>query len=253
MTVAGKVAVVTGGAAGIGRATALRLAADGARVVVADIDAEGGDATVRRARDRGDEATFVRCDIADGAQVQALFAATDAAYGGLDILHLNAAHMGDFHAVVDTSEEAWDRSIRVTLSGAFLCAKYGLPRLIERGGGSLIATTSVGGSLAFEGMAAYCAAKGGLTMLIRSIALDYGAKGIRANAVAPGRVEPPSPGAASADRYSLVPAPWATPAEIAAVVAFLASDEATFINGSVITVDGGWSAHWARRTDRPMA
>lgn len=246
-----KVVVVTGGASGIGRAGAVVFAREGARVVVADIDAEGGAETVETIRSTiGESAYFQRCDVSDANDVQQLMDCTVTRCGGLDILFANAAHMGDFYPVGETSEESWDRSIGVTLKGTFLCAKYAIPHLIRRGNGSIIATASVGGFVAFDGMAAYCAAKGGVIMLVKSIARDYGASGIRANAIAPGRMRPRSganPPPSATPHMSLLERPWAEPEEIAATAAFLASDDAAFITGEVIVVDGGWTAHWMRR------
>ena len=248
-----KVAIVTGGASGIGRASALRFARDGAKVAVADIDTQGGNQTITQIRDLGGEAVFVECDVARSDDVKRLVSTVVDRYGGVDILFANAAHLQDFHAAAETPDDAWQRSIGVTLTGSFLSSKYVIPSMLRRGGGSIIATASVGGLVAFDANAAYCAAKGGVVMLMKSIARDYGRVGIRANAIAPGAVNTP---VMQADKrrnpdgweralreMSLLERLWAEPDEIAAAAAYLASDEAAFITGSVLTVDGGWTAH----------
>lgn len=255
MLLANKAAIVTGAASGIGRASAVRFAREGASVAVADINDAGGRETVDLIRQAGGEAIHQHCDVSQTDQVQDLVRETCERFGGLHVLLNNAAYMDiDGRApITETSEAAWDRSLSVTLTGAYLCSKYAIPHMIEEGGGSIVSIASVGGLVAFDSQAAYCSAKAGLVMLMKSIARDYGQLGIRANAVAPGAVNTP---VMEADRrrdpdgwfevlrgMSLLDRIYCEPEEIAAAAMFLASDEAAFVTGGVLTVDGGWTAH----------
>lgn len=250
-----KTVIVTGAASGIGRASALRFAREGARVAVADIDHEGGLETVDLVLHAGGDAFHQNCDVSQSNQVQDLVRQTCDRFGPPDVLLNNAAHMdeGARGSVTETTEAGWDRSLAVTLTGAYLCSKYVIPHMVEAGGGAIVSIASVGGLVAFDGMAAYCAAKGGIVMLTKSIARDYGRLGIRANAVAPGAVSTPAvevdkrrnpDGWASVLRQmSLLDRLICEPEEIAAAVVYLAGDDAAFVTGTVLTVDGGWTAH----------
>ena len=250
---AGKVAIITGAASGIGRASAIRFAREGAKVVIADINTVGGERTVELISQEGGEASFIHCDVSDTKNVQALVEETRATHGRIDILFANAAYLDELFGAAETSEEAWDRHIGVTLTGVYLCCKYAIPHMIETGGGSILATSSVGGSVAFDRQAAYCTAKAGVEMLMKTIARDYGRAGIRANALAPGAVYTPvmdDVKRRNPDGWdqvlrdmSLLERLWAEPEDIAAAAAYLVSDEAAFATGAVLTVDGGWTAH----------
>lgn len=249
----GKAAIVTGAASGIGRASAIRFAREGAKVVIADINESGGDESADLIRQEGGEASFIHCDVSDTKDVQALVDETLATHGRIDILFANAAYLDELFGVAETSEDVWDRHIGVTLTGVYLCCRYAIPHMIEAGAGSVLATSSVGGSVAFDRQAAYCTAKAGVEMLMKTIARDYGRAGIRANAIAPGAVYTPvmeDVKRRNPDGWdqvlrdmSLLERLWAEPEDIAAAAAYLVSDEAAFVTGTVLTVDGGWTAH----------
>lgn len=250
---AGKVAIVTGAASGIGRASAIRFAREQANVVIADINSAGGEETANMINQDGGEASFKYCDVSNSASVQALVEGVMAAHGRIDILFANAAYLDELFGVAETSEEVWERHIGVTLTGVFLCCKHVIPHMIQAGGGSILATSSVGGSVAFDRQAAYCTAKAGVEMLMKTIARDYGRSGVRANAIAPGAVYTPvmeDVKRRNPDGWdqvlrdmSLLERLWAEPEDIAAAAAYLVSDEAAFVTGTVLTVDGGWTAH----------
>jgi meso-butanediol dehydrogenase/(S,S)-butanediol dehydrogenase/diacetyl reductase len=242
---ANKVALITGGASGIGRATALRFAAEGARVAVADINERAGAATASEAG-----GIFVRCDTSDAAQAQAAVAATVAAFGGLDALVNGAAHLGGFIDAAAMPEQEWRAVLAVTLDGAFLCSKYALPEMVRRGGGSVIHIASVEGMVGVAGHAAYVTAKSALFGLTRSMAIDFGRRGVRVNAISPGIIDSGRP---DIERLKAQPAMlrwWrdmtvldrlGRPEEIAAAALFLASDDASYITGQNLAVDGGWT------------
>jgi len=244
-----KVAVITGAASGIGRATALLFAREGARVVVADIQEAEGRAAVEAIEASGGRATFVRCDVGRSVEVRALFAAARAAYGGLDVLFANAGIPGFATRLTETSEARWRRILDVNLTGVFLCLKHGIPRLCEAGGGSAILTASIGGLAAFPGSAAYSAAKGGIIALARTAAIEYADRGVRVNAICPGYIHTPLTGRnlPPAARAALVAklagdAPlgrMGTPEDVARLALFLASDESAYVTGLAIPVDGG--------------
>lgn len=249
MRLLAKTAIVTGAGSGIGRAVAVRFASEGAKVVVADINQEGGLETVHEIRRQKGEAGFITTDVsvADDCKRMVEFAVEK--YGGLDILHNNAFYAPDNKAVVDTDEEEWDRTIAVTLKGVFLGSRYALPIMIEKGGGVVINTASVIGLIGAQGLAAYGAAKGGVIQLTRSIACDYGSYGIRANAICPGLIETPATANMLADSTCrdmalsrLLIKRLGEPEDIANAALFLASDESSYITGSLLIVDGGRSA-----------
>ncbi len=250
---ADKVAIVTGAASGIGRASAIRFAREGARVVIADINTSGGEHTAASIKQAGGEARFSYCDVSDSENVQQVVDDVVTSFGRIDILFANAAYLDELFAVAETSEVVWERHIGVTLTGVYLCCKYVIPHMIQAGGGSILATSSVGGSVAFDGQAAYCTAKAGVEMLMKTIARDYGRSGVRANAIAPGAVYTPvmdDVKRRNPDGWdqvlrdmSLLERLWAEPEDIAAAAAYLVSDEAAFVTGTVLTVDGGWTAH----------
>ena len=250
MRLAGKVAIITGAASGIGRASSLMFAREGARVAVTDISDAAGEKTAEDIREAGGEARYWHCDVSSSEEVQAMIGGVRERFGQIDVLFNNAAYLLDFKPVTDMDEQAWDRSIGTTLGGVFLTCKYAIPHLIEAGGGSIISTASVGGIVVFKGNAAYCTAKAGVIMLMKSVAADYGEQGIRANAIAPGAIN-----TAVNEQYmddpevlrrweekSLVGRPLGDPDEVAAAAVFLASDESSFVTATVLTVDGGWTA-----------
>ena len=242
---ADRVAIVTGGASGIGRATVLRLVAEGARVVVVDINDEAGAAVVAETRER---AVFEHCDVGEPAEVAALVERTVARFGRLDILHNNAVQTGGGY-LVELEPEVWQASLRVTLNGVFYGMRYAIPHMLrQKTGGSIINTASVDGLFADNQAGPYTAAKAGVVNLTRTAALEYGRHRIRVNSICPGAVRTPllqqvadvrGPGFFErlADTHAL--GRLIEPEEIASVVAFLASDDASAITGAAIVVDAG--------------
>jgi len=252
--VEGKVAIVTGSASGIGRATAELLAAEGARVVVADLNGEGAEAVAKGIRERGGEAIANRTDVSLEDDVAALVAAAVAEFGGLQILHNNAAltaasiHVQDAD-LISMEVDFWDRSFSVNLRGAMLGCKHALPVMIEGGGGAIVNTSSNQSLAGDFSQFAYSAAKAGVNALTRSVATAYGRHGIRCNTVSPGFIDTPSSQASVSSEMSaelvshnLVSRPGRA-LDLAHAVLYLASDEAAFVTGQLLSVDGGQLAH----------
>ena len=188
---AGKVALITGAASGIGRATALLLASKGAAVVVADLQEAGGHETVQLIEEAGGRAAFVRADVTDGEGVDAMVRATVETFGGLDILHANAGHAGFDKALVDHTDREWDLVMAINLTGVFRCCRAAIPAIAERGGGSIIITSSVAGIRAAPYTGAYNVSKAGAISLTKTLAMECAPLGIRVNAIAPGQVDTP--------------------------------------------------------------
>ena len=246
MRLKGKVAIVTGGGGGIGRATARLFAKEGARVAVADIDSEIGEETVSLIKEAGGEAIFVKTDVSDSSQVQELITATTNNFGGLHIMFNNAGIGNSEVRSVDMAEEEWDRVVDINLKGVFLGIKYSIPELIKAGGGVIINTSSLLGLKGQKYMAAYNSSKAGVVVLTKNAALEYGKYNIRVNAIAPGVID-----TKIIDIWKQNERKWpiisranalgriGTPDEVANAVLFLASDEASFVTGTTLSVDGG--------------
>jgi NAD(P)-dependent dehydrogenase (short-subunit alcohol dehydrogenase family) len=243
---AGKVAIVTGGASGIGAATVRRLAAEGARVVIGDINDEAGARVAAEVARAGGTAAFHHVDVGVLGEVEALVAFAVERYGGLDVIHNNAAATGGGY-LSELDPEVWEMSLRVMLTSVFYGMRAAIPRLLERGGGAIINTASVEGFYGEMMAAPYSTAKAGIVNLTRNTALEYGRRNIRVNCVCPGCVDTPmldllvSAGHRSREELGARHAigRLLRPEEIANVVLFLASDESSAITGAAIVADGG--------------
>jgi NAD(P)-dependent dehydrogenase (short-subunit alcohol dehydrogenase family) len=249
---ADKVVVVAGGGSGIGAATARRLGAEGAAVVVGDINGPNADAVAAEVRDAGGRAQAVPFDISDDASVAALVETAVAEYGGLDAMHANAADLSPENIGQDTNAlevplDVFDHTLQVNLRGHLLCTRSALPHLLERGGGALVYTSSAAGHIGEPERPSYAASKAGINSLVRHVASRWGRQGIRANSIAPGLVVTsamdtglPSEFRDHALRVGRSPR-LGRPDDIAAMVAFLVSDDGEWVNGQVLSVDGGAS------------
>jgi len=249
-----KVAIVTGGASGIGRATSLLLATEGASVVVADLDAVRAKSVVAEIEAGGGRGLAVAADVGDESSVRAVVQAAVDAFGALHIVFNNAADtsleaMLRDGMVADMDTATWDHAMAVDLRGAMLGCKHAIPHLIAAGGGSIVNTASNQGILGDLSQTAYSAAKAGVIMLTKSVATQYGAQGVRCNAVSPGAVRTPAleracPPEVIAEigTHSAIPR-VGEPEDLARAVLFLASDDAAYITGQVLPVDGGQMAH----------
>jgi NAD(P)-dependent dehydrogenase (short-subunit alcohol dehydrogenase family) len=244
----GKVVVITGAGGGMGREAAILFAEEGASVCVADVDGEAAEQTVSDARD----AFAVTVDVADAASVEAMYAAAAERYDGIDALYNNAGiSPADDASILETEPEAWQRVQDVNTKGVYLCCKYGIPYLLERGGGSVI---NVASFVALMGAAtsqiSYTASKGAVVSLSRELGVQFARQGIRVNALCPGPVETPlllrifgdDPAAYERRRVHLPMGRLAKPREIVNAALFLASDESSYVNGATFVVDGGLTA-----------
>jgi len=246
----GKVALVTGGGSGIGRASALTFAREGAKVVISDIVVAGGEETVRMVKAVGGEATFVKADVSKAAEVEALMKKVVETYGRLDCAFNNAGIEGEIKPTAECSEENWDRTLAVNLKGVWLCMKYEVPVMLKQGGGAIVNTSSVAGLVGFQGLPAYVASKHGVAGLTKTAALEYAKSGIRVNAVCPGVINTPmgerlfsgQPHWGEAVQAMEPVARMGKPEEIAEAVVWLCSDAASFVTGLAMAVDGGMMA-----------
>jgi len=246
-----KVAVVTGAAGGIGRASARAFAREGARVVVVDIADDLGHETVELIRQGGGEAVYVHADVSRSDEVQAMVAATVSAFGRLDVAHNNAGVAVGGQPLADTPEEDWHRAIDVMLTGVFLCMKYEIPEMLKLGAGAIVNTASGAGLVGYPGTSGYVAAKHGVLGLTKVAALDYGRLGVRVNAVCPGTVWSPMVhqavgGDPAVEEYLVGLHPIGRigeSEEVAEAAVWLCSDAASFVLGHALSVDGGYVIH----------
>lgn len=250
----GKVCFVTGGGSGMGRVAATRFAAEGALVAVADVNADARETAAADARVGGGDAFAVQCDVTNDAQVATAVAATVARYGRLDVLYNNAGiMMAEDRSVVDTPEWVWDRTLGVNLKGIFLCCKHAIPAMQRSGSGSVINIASfvalVGCSVPQD---AYTASKGAVIALTKSLAVQFGPRGIRCNAICPGPIETPlltewllKDEAARRVRLARNPTGrFGRPDDIVNAGIYLASDESAWTNGAVLVIDGGITSNY---------
>lgn len=250
----GRVAIVTGGASGIGRACARRLAAEGARVAIGDLDEPGARSVVAEIETAGGEALAVRVDVSSEPAFEGLIETTVERWGRLDVLHNNAAALGRAGVGADESVgalevEVWDRTMAVNARSVLIGCKHAIPRMLEGGGGSIVNTSS-GASLAGHVTgAAYASSKAAVNCLTQYVAAEYGKQGIRCNAILPGLIMTPAvdvgmtPEAVAMILDHHMTPEAGRPEDIAAMVAFLASDEARYVTGQLIRVDGGITSH----------
>jgi 3-oxoacyl-[acyl-carrier protein] reductase len=246
---AGKVALITGAGSGIGRASAERFAAEGARVAVVDL--KGAEETVAAIEEAGrGEALALATDVADEDAVAAMASAALERFGQVDVLMNNAGVLDDYLPAAEMPTEVWDRVMGVNLNAQFFTSRALLPQMVERGNGAIINVASTAGLNGGNGGAAYTTSKHGVIGFTRQLAFDYARKGIRCNVICPGAVETgmtkeifASPDAAVMEAVESAPiGRWAQPDELANVALFLASDEASFVNGAVYLVDGGFDS-----------
>lgn len=261
----GKVALVTGAAAGIGRASALAFARAGAKVVVADIDGAGGEETVAQIKRASGETAFIHTDVSRGEEVKTLIKQTVALYDRLDCAHNNAGIEGARSRIAALAEDDWDRTIAINLKGVWLCMKFEIQQMVKQGGGAIVNTASVAGHVGFSRYGAYAASKHGVVGLTKTAALEYMKLGIRVNAVSPGFIDTamvdravggtPEAGLAAQlfqrVRRHVVRGALTTqhparrmgsPEEVAEAVLWLCSEGASFVNGHTLVVDGGFLA-----------
>jgi NAD(P)-dependent dehydrogenase (short-subunit alcohol dehydrogenase family) len=244
-----KVALVTGAAYGIGRATALAFAQSGARVVLVDTSEEGGIETARIIEKVGGKTIFVRADVSSESDVKAMVERTLQAYGRLDFAFNNAGIEGARASTTDCTSENWDRTLNVNLKGVWLCMKYQIPVMLKQGKGSIVNCSSIAGVVGFAGSPAYTASKHGVVGLTKTAALENAQTGIRVNAVCPGVIQTPMIDRVTGKdpniiKQLVVGDPMGRvgqPDEIASAVLWLSSDSASYVTGQALTVDGGWT------------
>jgi NAD(P)-dependent dehydrogenase (short-subunit alcohol dehydrogenase family) len=251
----GKVALVTGGASGIGRATALTFAREGAKLIIADMHEDGGQQTVHMITEQGGAATFVQVDVTQATAVEALISEAVTTYGRLDCAHNNAGISGTGIAgahralTADYPDERWHQVIAINLTGVWLCMKYEIAQMLKQGGGTIVNTASIAGLVGLPYASAYIASKHGVVGLTKTAALEYAKQGIRVNCICPGYIQTPmtAQGMSDPERRALMIASEPVgrvghPEEVAEAVVWLCSDAASFVTGHTMTVDGGYVA-----------
>ena len=245
-----KVALVTGAGSGIGRASSLILAREGAKMVVSDIDASGAEETLSLIKERGGDGVFVHADVSKSNDVQELISRAVSTYGRLDCAYNNAGIEGYMSGRLhEYPEETWDRLVDINIKGVWLCLKYEIPQMLEQGGGAIVNTASVAGLVGARRLSAYIASKHAVVGLTKAAALEYAQDGIRVNAVCPGTIDTPMLDRLIAgwktdeDMNTRQPiGRMGTPAEVAETVAWLCSDAASLVTGIAMAVDGGQTA-----------
>ena len=246
----GKVALITGAGSGIGRASALVFAREGAKVAVADIVVEGGEETVRMVKEAAGEAFFIKADVSNAAEVEAMVNTVVDTYGRIDCAYNNAGIEGQLASTDEYPEDMFDKVIGINLTGVWLCMKYELPHMLKQGSGAIVNTASGAGLIGVAGMSAYVASKHGVVGLTKTAALEYAKSGIRVNAVCPGLIQTPMVERITNGHPQLGEALVAAepigrtgrPEEIAESVVWLSSDAASFVTGHAMSVDGGFVA-----------
>ena len=245
-----KVAIVTGGSSGIGRATVQLFAMEGARVAIGDVDAAGGEETARLARAGGGDVFFQPTDVSRASDADALVKAAVKRWGALHVLHNNAYWAPTGLNVLNTTEEQWDRTQAVTLKSMYLMARAAIPEMLKAGSGSIVNMASVAGVVGSRNFSAYAAAKGGVVALTKSMATDFGKQGIRVNCIAPGPIATPAIAELRKDPQwlerqlnRLLLSDLGRPEDIAYAALYLACDESSFVTGLTMLVDGGATAH----------
>lgn len=250
-TMQNRVAIVTGGGSGIGRATALAMVREDARVVISDVSEAEGESVVKEIKQSGGEALFVKTDVSQSTDVQSLVNKTIEAYGRLDYAVNNAGIGGTLALTADYTELDWNRVIGVNLTGVWLCMKYEIPRILDQGGGAIVNVSSILGWVGFANACAYTSSKHGIIGLTKVAAMEYATNGIRVNAVCPAFIATPmlerAGLTAGSEMYNAVVAlhpikRLGTPEEVAEMIVWLCSDAASFVTGSAMLIDGGYVA-----------
>jgi NAD(P)-dependent dehydrogenase (short-subunit alcohol dehydrogenase family) len=252
MRLDGKVAVITGAAQGIGRGIAKRFAGEGARVVVADVQAEQGQATAAELAATGAQVVFTQTDVTDAGQIKAMIELAVERFGQVDVV-VNNAYWTKRGTAVELELEDWNKAMAAMVTSHYLAAKYAVPHMERTGGGSLISISSVHGLLAAAHGVAYETAKGALILLVKQLAVDFGPLGVRVNAICPGLIVhegnrrgdwEQDPFRAGLQKMNYPLRRWGTPEDIANMAAFLASERASNVTGQCVNVDGGYVMHW---------
>lgn len=246
----GKVALITGASSGIGRDTALEFARCGAKVVVSDIHADLGLQTTQLITQKGGDSLFVQCDVSNPKQVESLLNQTIKKYGRLDIACNDAGVEGQQASTTDCPIDNWDRVINTNLKGLWLCMKYQIPEMLKMGGGSIVNISSIAGLIGFPSLPAYVASKHGVVGLTKTAALEFAQQNIRVNAICPGPIMTPmlkrlmdkTPGFRESIVAGVPEKRIGEPMEVASTVLFLCSEQASYITGQSLAIDGGWVA-----------
>lgn len=245
-----KVVLVTGAATGIGRDVAVRLAKAGSRLVLSDVNEDICLQTVQMAKEAGAQVHFFKCDVSREENVKALVSFAVQKYGRLDIACNNAGVEGEQKPTADCTFENWDKVINTNLKGVWMCMKYQIPEMIKSGGGTIVNISSIAGLIGFSGLPAYVASKHGVIGLTKTAALEYAANKIRVNAICPGPIMTPmlkrlmdtTPGFTDAITAGVPQKRIGEPSEVSETILFLCSDQASYITGQALAVDGGWVA-----------